>query len=128
MARQLRIEYPDAVYHSIGREGARSDIYILEDQAVFLEFLSEDHEIMHVTVYCYRLMDNHYHCKDGDSRGHYHGSQAGRHHQRQVCCSLSAQDEPGGRQKNGRRLSSQPRSGFTFVPDQSSPEQWVGTG
>lgn len=62
LARQLRIEFPGAVYHITSRGVARSDIFLsAEDRATFLGFLAEVHERMKVTIHCYCLMSNHFH-------------------------------------------------------------------
>jgi REP element-mobilizing transposase RayT len=62
MARQLRLEYPGAVYHIMSRGNARQDIFRSdEDRFQFLDLLAN------VTVRCswlchaYCLMGNHYH-------------------------------------------------------------------
>jgi REP element-mobilizing transposase RayT len=62
MARQLRIQYPGAVYHITCRGNARQDIYKdNKDRKAFLEILTESQKIYSIIIYSYVLMSNHYH-------------------------------------------------------------------
>ena len=62
MARQLRIQYPGAVYHITCRGNALQDIYKdNKDRKEFLEILKESQKIYSIKVYSYVLMGNHYH-------------------------------------------------------------------
>lgn len=62
MARQLRIQYPGAVYHITCRGNARQDIYRdNKDRKAFLEILTESQKIYNIKIYSYVLMSNHYH-------------------------------------------------------------------
>jgi len=62
MARPLRIQYEDAVYHITSRGNARQDILLDdEDRLKFLEVLAEAVERYHWICHAYRLMPNHYH-------------------------------------------------------------------
>jgi REP element-mobilizing transposase RayT len=62
MARPLRIEYPDAVYHVMNRGIARQKVFLVkEDYETFLKLLEELHRRWKVQVYAYALMGNHYH-------------------------------------------------------------------
>lgn len=62
MARQLRIQYPGAVYHITCRGNARQDIYKDDkDRKSFLEILKESQKIYGIKIYSYVLMSNHYH-------------------------------------------------------------------
>jgi len=62
MARPLRIEYPEAVYHVTSRGNARNKIFSNDqDREVFLSNLED--VVMRYNWFChaYCLMDNHYH-------------------------------------------------------------------
>jgi len=62
MARPLRIEYPDAVYHVTSRGNARSDIFHSDqDREEFLLILDSVIKRFNWLCHAYCLMDNHYH-------------------------------------------------------------------
>jgi REP-associated tyrosine transposase len=62
MARPIRIEFENAVYHVTARGNERRDIYRDDkDRARFLETLGETVERFGVVVHAYCLMPNHYH-------------------------------------------------------------------
>ncbi len=62
MARQLRIQYPGAVYHITCRGNARQNIYQdNKDRKGFLEILQESQNIYSIKIFSYVLMSNHYH-------------------------------------------------------------------
>jgi len=62
MARPLRIEYEDAVYHVTSRGNAKSDIYLdNEDRELFLDVLQYVVERFGWQCHAYCLMSNHYH-------------------------------------------------------------------
>jgi len=62
MARQLRIEYPGAIYHVTVRGNARQDIFAdTHDRERFLRRLSESVETYGVRLYLFCLMPNHVH-------------------------------------------------------------------
>jgi putative transposase len=62
MVRQLRIEYPGAVYHVTSRGNARKDIYLDEDDRHhYLALLAEVCTRFNWKCYGYCLMSNHYH-------------------------------------------------------------------
>lgn len=62
MARALRIEYPDAVYHITSRGNARNNIYVDDqDRANFLTVLGVVVKRYNWLCHAYCLMDNHYH-------------------------------------------------------------------
>jgi putative transposase len=62
MARQLRIQYPGAYYHLMGRGNEQQDIYRdRADYEMFLEKLSDSLEVYNVTLLGYVCMSNHYH-------------------------------------------------------------------
>lgn len=62
MGRQLRIEFPHALYHVDARGNNKQNIYRTdEDKELFLEVLSETIERYHWICHAYCLMDNHYH-------------------------------------------------------------------
>jgi REP element-mobilizing transposase RayT len=62
MARALRIEYPDAVYHVTCRGNAREAVFVGDgDRAVFLDLLGEVVGRFGWRCHAYCLMDNHYH-------------------------------------------------------------------
>ena len=62
MPRQVRIEYPDAIYHVMARGNRRERIVIDdEDRRRFESALEEVVEKMGWTLYAWVLMGNHYH-------------------------------------------------------------------
>ena len=62
MARQLRIEYPGAVYHVTARGNAQQDIYATAaDRRQFLDILALTVKRHNWLCHAYCLMDNHYH-------------------------------------------------------------------
>jgi len=62
MARQLRLEYPGALYHITARGNERQSIFRDEsDRQQFLTFLSREVLQQGWRCYAYCLMDNHYH-------------------------------------------------------------------
>jgi len=62
MARPLRIEYPDAVYHVTSRGNARSDIFHSDqDREEFLFILDTVVRRFNWLCHAYCLMGNHYH-------------------------------------------------------------------
>ena len=62
MARQLRIEYPNAVYHVTSRGNARADVYLdNSDREAFLDVLEMVVSRYNWLCHAYCLMGNHYH-------------------------------------------------------------------
>ena len=62
MARPLRIEFPNALYHITSRGNRREDIYLDDnDRGVFLDILSQVRERFNWVFHSYCLMSNHYH-------------------------------------------------------------------
>ncbi|MFA6898979.1 MAG: transposase [Desulfurivibrionaceae bacterium] len=62
MARPLRLEFPEAVYHVTSRGNARQDIFIDDsDRERFLAILSNTVHRYNWVCHAYCLMDNHYH-------------------------------------------------------------------
>jgi putative transposase len=62
MARPLRIEFPDALYHVTSRGNARAPIFLTgSDRNLFLETLGGVVERFHWLCHAYCLMPNHYH-------------------------------------------------------------------
>ena len=62
MARQLRIEYPGALYHVFSRGNQKQLIYLSDDdRCFFLDCLRKAHEKFGVIVHTYCLMPNHFH-------------------------------------------------------------------
>ena len=62
MARALRIEYPGAMYHVMNRGNQRQDVFRKKsDCGTFLEKMEYFSELFHVEIYCYVLMNNHFH-------------------------------------------------------------------
>lgn len=62
MARPLRIEFPDALYHVTSRGDRREAIFLDDsDRAQFLTLLGEACERFDAAVQAYCLMGNHYH-------------------------------------------------------------------
>lgn len=69
MARPLRIEYPDALYHLTSRGDGREDIFSDDaDRLEFLSVLAAVVERFEWRLYAYCLMDNHYHLMVGTPR------------------------------------------------------------
>lgn len=62
MARPLRLEFPEAVYHVTSRGNARQDIFLDDsDRERFLSILSSTVHRYNWLCHAYCLMDNHYH-------------------------------------------------------------------
>lgn len=62
MARPLRIQYPGAAYHITSRGNERKDIFKSRgDREKFVEYLRAARQRYGAVIYCYCLMDNHYH-------------------------------------------------------------------
>jgi putative transposase len=62
MARQLRIEYPDALYHVTSRGNGRQDIFLTDDDRLaFLAYLGEAVKRFGWLVSAWVLMTNHFH-------------------------------------------------------------------
>jgi len=62
MARPLRIQFAGAFYHVFCRGNKRQRIFLDDDDRHwFLKVLRESINIYHVHLYCYVLMDNHFH-------------------------------------------------------------------
>lgn len=62
MARPLRIEFANGLYHVTSRGDGREDIFLEDaDRELFLEVLSESVERFNWVIHAYCLMDNHYH-------------------------------------------------------------------
>ncbi len=62
MARPLRIEFPDALYHITSRGNRREDIYLGDkDRNTFLQILSQVCDRFNWVCHSYCLMSNHYH-------------------------------------------------------------------
>ena len=62
MPRQLRVEYPGAIYHVMSRGDRKKDIYIDEvDRQDFLRTLAEACQKTGLQVHAYCLMRNHFH-------------------------------------------------------------------
>jgi len=62
MLRQLRVEYPGAIYHVMSRGNRRQDIYVDEvDRQDFLKTLAETCQKTGFEVHAYCLMRNHFH-------------------------------------------------------------------
>ena len=62
MARPLRIQYPDAVYHVTSRGNERKAVYKSQpDREKFLSYLESATERYEAVIHVYCLMDNHYH-------------------------------------------------------------------
>jgi len=59
MARPIRVEYPDAVYHVTARGNQGNAIY--RDREQFLETLAETAQRFSVVIHAFCLMPNHYH-------------------------------------------------------------------
>ena len=62
MSRQMRIEYPGAMYHVTSRGNCKSDIFLNDsDRYRFLDELSKTILKFGIVCYAYCLMSNHYH-------------------------------------------------------------------
>jgi len=62
MARPLRIQYEDALYHVTCRGNERKAIFKDDyDKNAFLELLNDGMKTYNIILYCYVLMDNHFH-------------------------------------------------------------------
>lgn len=62
MARQLRIEFPGAVYHITSRGNSKQKVFFEDkDYRIFLFLLNEIAERYNFLCYAYCLMPNHYH-------------------------------------------------------------------
>ncbi|MGH9352006.1 MAG: transposase, partial [Terriglobia bacterium] len=62
MPRQLRVEYPGAIYHLMSRGDRRKDIYVDDvDRQDFLKTLAEACQKTGFQVHAYCLMRNHFH-------------------------------------------------------------------
>jgi len=62
MARSLRIQYEGAVYHVSSRGNGRKKIFKDEiDRKAFLDLLTDSLKTYSVILYCYVLMENHFH-------------------------------------------------------------------
>lgn len=62
MARPIRLEFPDAIYHVTTRGNGGGDIFVDDqDRQQFLTVLAEVVSRTGWVVYAYVLMDNHYH-------------------------------------------------------------------
>jgi REP element-mobilizing transposase RayT len=62
MSRQLRIEYPGALYHVTARGNCRSDIFKdSDDRSHFLDILADTIVQFRIVCHAYCLMSNHYH-------------------------------------------------------------------
>ncbi len=62
MARPLRIEYEDAVYHVTARGNEKRKIYFTKtDYQKFLQYIAESKKKFGILIHSYVLMGNHYH-------------------------------------------------------------------
>jgi REP element-mobilizing transposase RayT len=62
MARKLRLEFPDAVYHVFNRGNYRRDLFLSAGEAgAFVEALEEAAQSYGWRIHAYALMRNHYH-------------------------------------------------------------------
>lgn len=62
MARKLRIEFPDAVYHVLNRGNYRRDLFTQAGEAgAFVKTLEEASETYGWRIHAYAVMRNHYH-------------------------------------------------------------------
>ena len=62
LARALRIQYEDALYHVTCRGNELKEIFKdNHDKSVFLELLNDGLKTYNIILYCYVLMDNHFH-------------------------------------------------------------------
>ena len=63
MARPLRIEFPNALYHIASRGNRREDIYLDDgDRGIFLDLLLQVRERYNWVFHSCCLMSNHYLC------------------------------------------------------------------
>ena len=70
MARQLRLEYPESLWHITMRGNEKRDIYADDnDRTMFLELLGESVVRFDWILYAYVLMSNHYHLFQGRFKG-----------------------------------------------------------
>lgn len=62
MARPLRIEFPEAIYHITARGNERKSIFLDDkDYVKFLVYLSDSVKVFRLKIFGYVLMPNHYH-------------------------------------------------------------------
>jgi putative transposase len=62
MARPLRVQYPNALYHVMARGNAYNDIFLNDtDRLSFLHWLKDIVERHNIVCHAFCLMDNHYH-------------------------------------------------------------------
>ena len=62
MARPLRIEYPGAMYHVMNRGNQRQDVFRKKANCeTFVKKLEYFAELFNIEIYCYVLMNNHFH-------------------------------------------------------------------
>ena len=62
MARQWRIEFPDAFYHVLSRGNGGQNIFLSDkDRHIFLDLVQDFSERFNIEVYTYVLMGTHYH-------------------------------------------------------------------
>ena len=62
MARSLRVEYPNAVYHVTARGNGGNAIYLADsEREAFLDIVSDVRQDFNWLIYAYCLMGNHYH-------------------------------------------------------------------
>ena len=62
MARPLRIQFEDAIYHLCGRGNDRRRIFQSDDDRLyFLDLLEKSARRFEVAMFCFVLMDNHFH-------------------------------------------------------------------
>ena len=62
MARPIRLEFPNALYHVMSRGNGGENIFVeAADKLAFLELFEELLSRYDVICYAYCLMDNHYH-------------------------------------------------------------------
>ena len=62
MPRQLRVQYPGAIYHVMSRGDRKKDIYVDDvDRQDFLKTLAETCQKTRFQVHAYCLMRNHFH-------------------------------------------------------------------
>lgn len=62
MARPLRVEFEEAIYHLCARGNARQPIFQDDrDRARFIEMLEKSAQRFEVAIFCFVLMDNHFH-------------------------------------------------------------------
>jgi len=63
MARPLRIEFEDAIYHICARGNPRTEIFRTDaERALFLQLLQHSADPFAGTVFCFVLMNNQYEC------------------------------------------------------------------